>query len=249
MISKQEIYDDYLYDCHVANRRLTNEDWIYYEKEEHHIEVPSRDGGVLTPLNSQHLTKYQHWIAGVLQSEVLGKCCFAYVPAGVLPSSLENIRIKYCAEGARRAFEVHLANTSHEERVRSGKRLSEAYLLNTTTEQRSGHGRKGAEVKMQNTTPEQRSESGRNGQAKLTKKQLSDRAIRGAEALTPEQRSDRVRRGNASLTPEQRSDRARRGNASLTPEQRSERVRRSWEARRANAAKRAKEKEDGKPSA
>jgi hypothetical protein len=91
----EEVYDDYLYDCHIANKRLTPEEWQYYGREEHHIEIPSRDGGVLTPLNSQHLTTYQHWVAGVLQSEVLQKCCFAYVPKNRLPKDLEKLRIKW----------------------------------------------------------------------------------------------------------------------------------------------------------
>jgi hypothetical protein len=41
------------------------------------------------------LTTYQHWIAGVLQSEVLGKCCFACVPKGVLPPMFEMLRLKW----------------------------------------------------------------------------------------------------------------------------------------------------------
>lgn len=88
-------YDDFLYDCYISNLRLTSEDWEWYGKEEHHVELPERDGGVLTPLNSQSLTTHQHWIAGVLQSEVLGKCCFACVPKGVLPQMLETLRIKW----------------------------------------------------------------------------------------------------------------------------------------------------------
>jgi hypothetical protein len=91
----EDIYADFLYDCHIANQRLTDEDWEWYGREEHHIELPERDGGVLTPLNSQPLTTYQHWIAGILQSEVLGKCCFACVPKGVLPKMFETLRIKW----------------------------------------------------------------------------------------------------------------------------------------------------------
>jgi hypothetical protein len=91
----EEVYDDYLYDCYIANQRLTGEDWLLYGKEEHHIEVPNRDGGTLTPLNSQYLTTYQHWIAGVLQSEVLQKCCFAYIPKSKLPALLDELRIKW----------------------------------------------------------------------------------------------------------------------------------------------------------
>jgi hypothetical protein len=84
-----------LLDCHIANLRLSDEDWEWYGREEHHIELPERDGGILTPLNSQPLTTHQHWIAGVLQSEVLGKCCFACVPKGVLPPMFEMLRLKW----------------------------------------------------------------------------------------------------------------------------------------------------------
>ena len=91
----EDIYADYLFDCHIANQHLTGEDWEWFGREEHHIELPERDGGILTPLNSQPLTTYQHWIAGVLQSEVLGKCCFACVPKGVLPSMFEVLRGKW----------------------------------------------------------------------------------------------------------------------------------------------------------
>jgi hypothetical protein len=91
----EDIYTDFLLDCHIANLRLSDEDWEWYGREEHHIELPERDGGILTPLNSQPLTTYQHWIAGVLQSEVLGKCCFACVPKGVLPPMFEMLRLKW----------------------------------------------------------------------------------------------------------------------------------------------------------
>ena len=95
MINIEKVYEDYLYDCHIANQRLTPEGWAFYGKEEHHIEIPNRDGGVLTPCNSQYLTTYQHWVAGVLQSEVLNKVCLAFVPSGVLPFSLEKLRLKW----------------------------------------------------------------------------------------------------------------------------------------------------------
>lgn len=91
----EDIYADFLYDCYVANQRLTEEEWLYYGREEHHIEIPARDGGSLTPLNSQYLTTYQHWVAGVLQSEVLGKKCFFAVPGGRLPETLEALRVKW----------------------------------------------------------------------------------------------------------------------------------------------------------
>ena len=88
-------YDDYLYDCYIANHQLTEEDWLYYGREEHHVETPNRDGGLLTPCNSQYLTTYQHWIAGLLQSEHLQKCCNALVPKNVFNAYLEELRIKW----------------------------------------------------------------------------------------------------------------------------------------------------------
>ncbi len=100
----EEFYLDFLYDCYVANLKLTEEDWENYGVEIHHIEIPDRDGGLLTPLNSQKLTRYQHWIAGVLQSEILGKCCFAMVPKGILPSWLDRLRHKWHSEHGREVF-------------------------------------------------------------------------------------------------------------------------------------------------
>ena len=105
----EDIYSDYLFDCYIANKHLTDEDWHYYGKEEHHIELPEREGGVLTPLNSQPLTTYQHWIAGVLQSEVIGKCCFACVPKGALPPMFEKLREKWQREHCKERF----AETGH----------------------------------------------------------------------------------------------------------------------------------------
>ena len=100
----EDIYADFLFDCYIANQHLTDEDWHYYGREEHHIELPERDGGVLTPLNSQPLTTYQHWIAGALQSEVLGKCCFACVPKGVLPPMFEALRAKWQSRHNKERF-------------------------------------------------------------------------------------------------------------------------------------------------
>jgi hypothetical protein len=91
----ERVYDDFLYDCYIANKRLTPEDWEWYGKEEHHVDTPARDEGKLTPLNSQDLTQYQHWCAGVLQSEVKQKMCFAFVPLEVLPEWMEDIRCKW----------------------------------------------------------------------------------------------------------------------------------------------------------
>lgn len=100
----EDIYADYLYDCYIANQHLTDEDWHFYGREEHHIEVPARCGGLLTPLNSQTLTTYQHWMAGVLQSEVVGKSCFACVPKGKLPPMIETLREKWQSEYAKERF-------------------------------------------------------------------------------------------------------------------------------------------------
>ena len=106
MTDWSKLYDEFLYDCYIANQLLTEEDWHYYGREEHHIEIPNRDGGVLGPLNSQYLTKYQHWVAGVLQSEVLGKCCFAFIPKGALPSLLGGLKDKWALEGCGEAGRV-----------------------------------------------------------------------------------------------------------------------------------------------
>ena len=122
MKSIEEIYDDYVFYCHVANHYLTDEDWHYYGKEEHHITVPNREGGLLHPLNSQYLTTYQHWIAGVLQSEVSGKCCFAYVPKGRLPPMLEILRAKWRAQPRGPHTEERKEKIGHGNR---GKKLSE----------------------------------------------------------------------------------------------------------------------------
>jgi len=100
----EDIYADFLFDCYTSNQKLTSEDWEWYGKENHHIELPERDGGVLTPLNSQTLTTYQHWLAGILQSEILGKCCFACVPKGVLPPLFEILREKWQSEYAKERY-------------------------------------------------------------------------------------------------------------------------------------------------
>jgi hypothetical protein len=97
----EDIYCDYLHDCYQANKRLSPDDWMWYGQELHHIEIPNRDGGTLGPLNSQYLTTYQHWVAGVLQSEVTGRVCFAFVPRGVLPGWVEDLRKKWCAHMTR----------------------------------------------------------------------------------------------------------------------------------------------------
>jgi hypothetical protein len=106
----EKIYDDFLYDCYIANQRLTLEDWLYYGREEHHVEIPNRDGGVLTPCNSQYLTTYQHWIAGVLQSEVLQKRCFMCIPGGSIPQSLEDLWFKWMTQSGKQSAITNAAN-------------------------------------------------------------------------------------------------------------------------------------------
>lgn len=110
----EDIYYDYLHDCYQANKHLSPDDWMWYGRELHHIEVPNCEGGVLHPLNSQYLTTYQHWVAGVLQSEMLGRLCFAYVPAGVLPAWMECLRVKWLkisfSRNARAALRTKWAN-------------------------------------------------------------------------------------------------------------------------------------------
>jgi len=50
-----------------------------------------------------------HWMAGVLQSEILSKCCFACVPKGVLPPLFEILREKWQREYAKERY----AQTGH----------------------------------------------------------------------------------------------------------------------------------------
>jgi len=94
----EDIYCDFLYDCYIANQRLTLEEWEFFGKETHHLWIPNCEGGKLTRLNSQDLTTYQHWIAGILQSEIWQRRCFAFVPAGLLPGMFETLRSKWAKE-------------------------------------------------------------------------------------------------------------------------------------------------------
>jgi hypothetical protein len=116
----EDIYSDFLYDCHIANLRLSEEDWDWYGREVHHVEVPDCEGGLLTPLNSQPLTTYQHWIAGVLQSEVIGRKCFAMVPRGVLPPLFEMLRVKWQAHHNRTANFTRRTSEEYAEMGRQG---------------------------------------------------------------------------------------------------------------------------------
>lgn len=188
MIDYSKLYDEYLYDCYVANQRLTEEDWRYYGKENHHIEIPNRDAGVLTPLNSQYLTTYQHWIAGVLQSEVLGKCCFAFIPAGILPSYLEALRVKWHATVAAEAGRIGGKTGDLSNRNRN---VSLNRWAKLTLEERSEQAKKAWE----NFTPEERSTL-----AKQT-----------WEVMTPDERANRCRGLNSGRTAEDRSAALRKG--------------------------------------
>jgi len=105
----RKLYDAYLMDCHLANRKLTPDDWEWFGCELHHVDIPQCEGGELTPLNSQPLTLLQHWKAGVIQSEVWGRKCFAFVPAGVLPEFFENLRKKWDASQFSSEHQSHAA--------------------------------------------------------------------------------------------------------------------------------------------
>jgi hypothetical protein len=123
----EDILDDFLFDCWQANKRLTDEDWQFFGKEEHHLEIPARDGGILHPLNSQFLTTYQHWIAGVLQSEIWGKRCFAFVPKGVLPEMFEMLRVKWGKESFQKGRSHRrdlIRRGTHQKCVEDGKRVA-----------------------------------------------------------------------------------------------------------------------------
>lgn len=130
----EDIYADFLYDCYIVNQRLTEEDWSYYGKEEHHIEIPARDGGSLSPLNSQYLTTYQHWMAGVLQSEMLQKCCSAFVPKGVLPPWVESLRKKWASQQGMTNVSSGLLN-----RLRTPEHQSGAGKVSGRNNVTSGH--------------------------------------------------------------------------------------------------------------
>ena len=172
MIDYGKLYDEFLYDCYIANQRLTAEDWFYYGKEIHHIEIPARDQGVLTLLNSQPLTLYQHWIAGVLQSEVLGKCCFAMIPKGALPPHLDELCTKWRQTHTRSAWE----NRNDEERSLIGKKAADSKTLEQ-------HQKLAQAMNTAHTTESRR---------------LS--AIKGAEHLTQKVKEDRSRAAGKAAT-------------------------------------------------
>jgi len=185
MTDYSKLYDDYLYDCYVANQHLTDEDWVYYGKEKHHIDVPNRDGGLLTPLNSQYLTTYQHWIAGVLQSEVLGYCCFAFVPVNTLLPPYESLRDKW-----------HRHQASERNRQRYAQ---------MTPEERSEILRKANA----NRTPEQRSEAVRKANANRSPEVVAETVRRMIAARNAETQRRATLNRWANRTPEQRAETAR----------------------------------------
>ena len=148
----EDIYSDFLYDCHIANLRLSEEDWDWYGREVHHVEVPDCEGGLLTPLNSQPLTTYQHWIAGVLQSEVTGRKCFAMVPRGVLPPLFEMLRVKWQAHHNRTANFTRRTSEEYAEMGRSGGRKNKGQKRNPHTDERKkriGDGNRGKKRTME----------------------------------------------------------------------------------------------------
>jgi hypothetical protein len=201
MINAEKVYDDYLYDCHIANKRLTPEEWQYYGREEHHIEIPDRDGGLLTPCNSQYLTRYQHWIAGILQSEVLQKCCFSMVPKRAIPPNLEKLRKKWVLHAAREGNEAWLSSTTPEERSVAAKG---------------------------DTTHEERSKRSKDGWAKLSEEQRQDRIRRSNVLRSTEAKAEAIRKRLETMTPEKRSAAAKKAAASQTPEQRSQAAKQRW---------------------
>jgi hypothetical protein len=146
MRSVEDIYSDFLYDCHIANLRLSEEDWDWYGREIHHIEVPDCEGGLLTPLNSQSLTTYQHWIAGVIQSEVTGRKCFAMVPREVLPPLFETLRVKWQAHHNRTANFPKRSFEFYSEMGKTGGSKNRGQIRGPHSEERKrkiGLGRKG----------------------------------------------------------------------------------------------------------
>jgi len=227
MINAEKVYDDYLYDCYIANRQLTDEDWLYYGREEHHVEIPTRDGGLLTPCNSQYLTKYQHWIAGILQSEVLQKCCFSMVPKKSIPPHLEELRKKWVLDLAREGNEAWLRSTTAEERSRAAKG-------DTTQEERSQRSKRG----WANMTEEVRQDRIRRSNVLRSKEVKAEATRKRLEKMTPEKLKEAHRKRMENTTPEQRSEAARKRWAKLTPEQRRAITKNGTEA----ASKKAAEK-------
>ena len=209
MINAEKVYDDFLYDCYIANLQLTEEDWLYYGREEHHIEIPNRDEGVLTPYNSQYLTTYQHWAAGILQSEVLQKCCFSMVPKKSIPPHLEDLRKKWVLDSAREGNEAWLRSTTAEERSRAAKG-------DTTHEERSQRTKEG----WANMDEEARQDRIRRSNVLRSEEVKAEATRKRLEKMTPEVLKEAHRKRMENTTPEQRSEAARKRWANKTPEER-----------------------------
>jgi hypothetical protein len=214
-----KVYDDYLFDCHVANKKLTEEDWEYFGREEHHTEIPSRDGGLLTPLNSQPLTTYQHWVAGVLLSEVLQKGCFAMIPKGALPPSLDILRAKWVKCLAKEGNSAWLEKTTPEKRSEDAKGDS-------TPEERSQRTKKGWE----NMTPEKRKERMQKSNCNRTPEAKKEASRKRLEKMTPEKTKEASKKRVESTTPEQRSQWAKDRWAKRSPEERRRIMKNATEA-------------------
>lgn len=233
MTNAEKVYDDFLYDCYIANRRLTPEEWAYYGKEEHHIEIPNRDGGLLTPCNSQYLTTYQHWIAGILQSEVLQKCCFAYVPRNVLQGTVEQLRSKWqnvssleaaakgCKKGGEATYRmelgIHAPEWHKQEWVQEYKRQTG---LRAVAEQTGVH------APGYRHTPEFIERSRQTGKLLVEQK-------KGIHALTPEQKSANMTEWWSQLSDDEKSARGKQAWDNKSAEERSEVAQRSAETVRA----------------
>jgi hypothetical protein len=220
----ERVYDDFLYDCYIANKRLTPEDWVEYGRERHHMEIPARDNGVLTPLNAQDLTQYQHWVAGVLQSEVLQKGCFAMIPVGALPVNLEVIRAKWVQELAREGNQAWLTNTTPEER-------SKMAMGDSTPEERSRR----TSLGWQRMSEEARRERIIKSNVLRSKESKEEATRKRLEKMSPEKLKEAARKRLQSTTPEQRSEAARKRWAKLSPDQRREITKNATEAAAAKA--------------
>lgn len=194
----EDVYLDFLYDCHVANKNLTTEDWEVFGKENHHVSIPKQDGGELTPLNSQYLTTYQHWIAGVLQSKVLQKCCFACVPKGVLPPYLEELRLKWNRDQGYKSLASGVSCCSPQfSQLDWVKRLRREVGLRLVSDKIGIH------------SPSYKESPGRKQNNR--KRGIQSKENReGIHALSFEERSNNTRKYWDNMTPEERSSVAKR---------------------------------------
>jgi hypothetical protein len=206
----ERVYDDYLYDCYLANKRLTPEDWAWYGKEEHHVEIPARDNGVLTPLNSQYLTQYQHWVAGVLQSEVLQKLCFAFIPAGVLPGKLESMRLKWSQHNAQ-------------ESIKTGRSCfsPEWHQQPWVTEYKRETGLRAVKEQTGVHAPGFRDSEESRERSRQTALRNVELGL-GIHSLSPEEKSEIMKNYFNQLTPQERSDHGKKAWEGLSPDEKSD---------------------------